>query len=83
MNHAYILLCADNTLYCGSTVDLAKRLLQHNNAKAGAHYTKTRRPVKLVYKQGFRNLSKARAREAALKRLTRTQKLALIEGNKK
>ncbi len=78
LSYAYILLCKDNTLYCGSTVDLQKRLTQHNNAKAGAHYTKTRRPVTLVYKQGFRILAKARAREAALKRLTRTQKLALI-----
>ncbi len=82
LSHAYILECADNTLYCGSTIDLQKRLKQHNNAKAGAHYTKMRRPVKLVYKQGFRILARARAREAALKRLTRAQKLALIAAKK-
>lgn len=77
--HAYILECADGTLYCGSTVNLSKRLREHNNAKAGAHYTKTRRPVTLVYKQGFRILAKARHREAALKRLTRSQKLLVIK----
>lgn len=83
LSHTYILLCNDNTLYCGSTVNLQKRLREHNNAKSGAHYTKTRRPVELVYKQGFRSLPKARAREAAIKRLTRAQKLELIAADKK
>lgn len=83
LHHVYILECADKTLYCGSTTDLTKRLRQHNHAKAGAHYTKTRRPVTLVYKKGFRVLSKARTAEAALKRLTRTQKLELIAATKK
>ena len=55
-----------------------KRLHQHNHAKAGAHYTKIRRPVTLAYNERFRTLSKARAREAALKRLTRAEKLELI-----
>jgi len=78
MHHVYILECADGTLYVGCTNDLAKRLRQHNGAKAGAHYTKIRRPVVLKYSERFRIFAKARAREAELKRLTRKEKLALI-----
>ncbi|MBI5457324.1 GIY-YIG nuclease family protein [Candidatus Kaiserbacteria bacterium] len=74
----YILECADTTLYVGCTNDLEKRLRQHNGAKAGAHYTKIRRPVVLVHFERFRSLAKARAREAGIKRLTRQEKLALI-----
>ena len=79
MYHAYILRCSDGTLYAGCTNDLIKRLHQHNHAKNGAHYTKIRRPVSLVYKKAFRTLAKARAMEAALKRLSRADKLALIK----
>lgn len=80
MTYTYILRCADGTLYIGSTTDLEKRLHQHNHAKAGAHYTKTRRPVELVYKEAHRTLGKARSREAELKRLTRAEKLDIIRG---
>ena len=75
----YILECADKTLYVGCTNDIEKRLKQHNGAKAGAHYTKIRRPVTLKYVERFRTLAKARAREGELKRLTRAQKLDLIK----
>ena len=75
----YILECADKTLYVGCTNDLEKRLKQHNGAKAGAHYTKIRRPVVLKYSETCKSLSAARAREAALKRLPRRKKLELIE----
>ena len=78
MYSVYILRCADDTLYVGSTNDLAKRLHQHNHAKSGAHYTKIRRPVILVWSEAVTNLAAARAREAELKRLTRAEKLALI-----
>jgi len=74
----YILKCADKTLYVGSTNDLKKRLHEHNHAKSGAHYTKIRRPVVLVYVEKFTTLAEARRREAALKRLTREKKLNLI-----
>jgi putative endonuclease len=79
MYFVYILECADKTLYVGSTNDLEKRLKQHNGAKSGAHYTKIRRPVVLKYSERVRTLAKARAREAALKRLTRQEKIELIE----
>ncbi len=78
MYTVYILECADGSLYAGSTTDLKKRLKQHNGAKAGAHYTKIRRPVVLKYSERFRTLAKARAREAEIKRLTRPEKLDLI-----
>jgi putative endonuclease len=78
MFHTYILRCADDTLYVGCTNDLEKRLREHNHAKAGAHYTKIRRPVTLVHKESFRTLAKARAREAELKRLSREEKLGII-----
>jgi putative endonuclease len=78
MHTTYILRCADLTLYVGCTNDIEKRLHQHNHAKNGAHYTKIRRPVVLVYRERFRTLAKARAREAALKRLTRAEKLAIM-----
>lgn len=78
----YILKCADGTLYVGSTNDLAKRLIQHNTAKAGAHYTKIRRPVELVYSETVKNLSKALKREAEIKNWRRKKKLAFIEANK-
>lgn len=75
----YILECSDKSLYVGSTNDLERRLHQHNHAKAGAHYTKIRRPVILKYSEEVESLSVARKREAELKRLTREQKLELIK----
>jgi len=80
MNYfVYILTCADGTLYVGSTNDLAKRVVQHNTAKAGAHYTKIRRPVVLVYSEVVKTLIKTRRREAEIKRWHREKKLALIK----
>ncbi|MEK7494172.1 MAG: GIY-YIG nuclease family protein [Patescibacteria group bacterium] len=80
MNYfVYILKCADDTLYVGSTNDLAKRVIQHNTAKAGAHYTKIRRPVELVYSEIVKTLIKARRREAEIKSWSREKKLAFIE----
>lgn len=77
-NVVYILECADASLYVGCTNNLEKRLKEHNTSKQGAHYTKIRRPVVLKYSETFLNLADARAREAALKRLPRKKKLALI-----
>ncbi len=78
-HYTYILKCADNTLYVGSTNDLEKRLHQHNNLKQGAHYTKIRRPVVMVYSEICESFSVARKREAELKRLSRAEKLDLIK----
>ena len=82
MSHSvYILECFDKTLYTGSTCDLEKRLHEHNNTKAGAKYTRGRRPVKLVHLEKFRTLSRARRREAEIKKLTRAQKEVLVDGS--
>lgn len=77
--YVYILTCADDTLYVGSTNDLKKRVLQHNTAKTGAHYTKIRRPVTLAYSETVQTLSEALRREAEIKRWSREKKLALIK----
>ncbi len=77
--YVYMLLCADNTYYIGSTNDLDKRLHQHNFLKSGAHYTKLRRPVKLIYTESFPSISEARKREIALKKLDRKAKTLLIK----
>ena len=78
MFYTYILSCADGTLYIGSTNNIEKRLYEHNHSKNGAHYTKIRRPVTLVYVEHCETLSEGRKREAVIKRLTRKQKLELI-----
>ncbi|MDO8584740.1 MAG: GIY-YIG nuclease family protein [bacterium] len=75
----YILECADKTLYVGCTNNLERRLKQHNESKQGAHYTKIRRPVKLVHVESFRTLRKARQREAGIKGWKRSEKVALVK----
>jgi putative endonuclease len=73
-----MLRCADGSLYTGITTDLARRLAEHNgDGPAGARYTRSRRPVQLVYSEAARNRSDATQREAAIKRLDRARKLAL------
>ncbi|WMJ82994.1 GIY-YIG nuclease family protein [Oscillospiraceae bacterium LTW-04] len=74
---AYLLKCADGTLYAGWTNDPDARLTAHNNG-VGAKYTRGRRPVVLAYLECFEDKRTAMRREAELKRMTRTQKLALI-----
>lgn len=75
---AYILECADGSLYAGCTNNLEKRLRQHNKSKRGAHYTKIRRPVILKYSEEFKTLKEARRRETEIKSWRREEKLALI-----
>jgi putative endonuclease len=77
----YLLRCADDTLYCGITNDLGKRLAAHN-AGEGAKYTRGRTPVRLMYRECCADKSAALKREMAIKRLPRVGKLALIESAK-
>ena len=77
MNYVYLLRCADGTLYCGWTTDLAARLEAHNSGN-GAKYTRSRRPVVLVYHEEYDDRHEARSRECRIKRLSRQEKLALI-----
>ena len=80
--YAYIVECADGTLYSGWTNDLEKRIAAHN-AGQGAKYTRSRRPVTLKYYEEFEDKKEALRREAALKKLSREEKQALIESGKK
>ena len=75
----YILRCGDGTLYTGCTNDLPRRLAAHSSGR-GAKYTRARLPVALVYQEDAADKSQALRREAAIKALTREQKLALIQG---
>lgn len=81
-NYTYILKCADDTLYCGWTNNLEKRLAAHN-AGTAAKYTRTRRPVALVYYEEFETKQEAMSREFHIKRMSRLEKLALINGLEK
>jgi putative endonuclease len=73
-----MLRCADGTLYTSITTDLERRIAEHNgDGPAGARYTRSRRPVQLVYRESARSRSDASQREAALKQLDRARKLAL------
>lgn len=78
MNYTYIVRCKDDTLYCGWTNNLEKRMASHN-AGMGAKYTRNRHPVELVYYETFETKEEAMSREYAIKRLTRQEKLRLIE----
>ena len=76
-NYVYLLACADGSFYCGWTNDLEKRVNTHNMGR-GAKYTKPRRPVVLVYYEAFETKREAMSREAAIKRMTRKEKEALV-----
>lgn len=74
----YILLCADGTLYTGWTTDLENRIKAHNNGN-GAKYTRSRTPVKLMHFEQYETKSEALKRECAIKKLSKSEKLKLIE----
>ena len=77
MNYVYLLRCRDGSLYCGWTTDLAARLETHNSGR-GAKYTRSRLPVELAYWEAFPDRHEALSREWHLKRLSHTEKEALI-----
>lgn len=79
----YVVECADKSLYVGCTNNLDKRIKQHNDSKWGAHYTKIRRPVTLLYSEQFQTLIEARRREKEIKGWRRDKKLALVLRNSK
>ncbi len=79
--YVYILMCNDNTLYTGYTVDIDSRLAVHNEG-LGAKYTRGRLPVRLVYQEVLASKSDAMKRELKIKKYSRSQKLQLIKSNK-
>ena len=78
MYYVYIIKCNDDSLYCGITVDLDRRLKEHNESSKGAKYTRSRRPVKLVWSKLVGNRSEASKEECRIKKLSRLEKLKLI-----
>ena len=76
--YCYIVECSDGTYYTGWTTDPERRVSQHNKG-AGAKYTSTRRPVKLVYLEPQPNRTDAMRRELAIKKMNRIQKSKLVE----
>lgn len=76
-NYTYMVRCADGSLYCGWTNHLENRICAHNEGR-GAKYTKSRRPVELVYYETFSTKQDAMRREWEIKHMTRAEKLGLI-----
>jgi len=73
----YVLRCRTGEFYTGCTTDVDRRLREHNSGR-GARFTRSRRPVTLVYQEGAANRAEALHRELAIKRLSRARKLALV-----
>lgn len=83
MHYIYLVRCSDDSLYCGWTTDLKRRIDAHNgHISGGAKYTRGRRPVTLVYSESFHQKQEAQRRECAIKQMTKTKKLGLIKGAK-
>ena len=78
--YTYILMCSDDTLYCGYTTNPREREATHNSG-TGAKYTRCRLPVKMVYCECSDTKSEAMKRECAIKKLTRTKKMELINSS--
>jgi len=79
MAYTYVVQCSDGTYYTGWTEDLERRVAAHN-AGRGARYTRSRRPVRLVYYELCADRSGAMQREATLRRLSHREKARLAEG---
>ena len=82
MNWVYMLRCGDGSLYTGWTNDLEHRVKMHSEGKGGK-YTRAHLPVELVYSESFDTPGEARSREVKIKRLSRAEKLRLIERKEK
>lgn len=83
MYYCYLARCADKSLYCGQTTDLRRRLTEHNeNNRKSARYTKSRRPVTIVYFEEYPTLSLAMKREKEIKKLPKNLKEKLVNSHK-
>ncbi len=80
MSYVYILRCGDGSLYCGWTSDLESRLAKHADGTA-SKYTRSRRPVMLVYSERHDSKLEAIRRERQIKQWTRAEKEALVVGD--
>ena len=75
----FILKCSDDTFYTGVTTDIDRRLDEHNNSSKGAKYTKARRPVTLAYCKKVGDRSEAQKEEYRVRKLSRDEKISLVE----
>ena len=76
--YLYVVRCADSTLYTGITTDVRRRVHEHNRTKRGAKYTRTRRPVELVWEKEYKTRSEAQSAEYSFKRLLHRKKWEVI-----
>lgn len=81
MYYLYILRCSNNSLYCGQTKDLKRRIQEHNNPDSKSKYTRSRRPVKLTYTEKYKTVNEALKREYEIKKMTKVEKEKLIAKN--
>lgn len=73
LHHFYLARCSDRSLYCGTCIDLLEREEKHNSGK-GAKYTRSRRPIKIIYHEEYKTLTEARKREAEVKKWSKAEK---------
>ena len=78
----YIVECSDGSYYTGITTDTKRRLLEHNYSFKSAKYTRSRRPVKLIYEEASHDRSSASKREYEIKKMKRKQKILLVNSEK-
>ena len=82
MYFLYLIRCSDNSIYCGQTKDLERRIKEHNDSNSKSKYTRTRRPVKLLYFEKYETISEALKRESIIKKMKKIEKEALIKANR-
>ncbi len=80
--YMYVVRCSDGSLYAGIAKNLRKRILEHNYGMKGAKYTRSRRPVEVVYKEECETHSEALKREWAFKKLSKRKKEQVVSSNK-
>jgi len=78
-HYFYLTRCCDGSLYAGTCIDLKKREALHNRGD-GAKYTRSKRPIRIIYSEEFKTLSEARRREAYVKGWTKEKKEKLVSG---
>lgn len=79
MYYLYLLRCSDNSLYCGQTKNLKRRIKEHNSNDSKSKYTRAKRPVKLVYFEKYKTVNEVLRREFEIKKMTKTKKEILIK----
>lgn len=77
MWYVYVLLCEDGSLYTGASNNLEKRFLYHKSGKGG-HYTRSHKPIKIIYSENFESKSEALKRESQIKSCNREEKIRIL-----